>query len=93
MEAKILATKVLVREYVKEEKKLASGIIIPQQAGKDPNIRGEVVLCGKGTTPLFMPVKVGDTVFFNPHSPQRVRVEDVDYLVLDVKDILLYITK
>jgi co-chaperonin GroES (HSP10) len=90
MNASVLATKVLVKEIPKEEKKRSSGLIIPENAGREPNVKGTVVLVGEGTPTVTIPVKEGNTVLFSPHSFQRVVFEDENYMLLDCRDILLY---
>ena len=86
----LLPTKILVKRIEKKEKVTNSGILIPALAGKDPNIAGDIVLTGAGTEAVPMCVKEGDRVLFNPHSFQTVRIDDVDYLLLDIRDVLYW---
>jgi len=48
------------------------------------------VLCGKGTEALPMDVKVGDNVMFPPRAVIRVKIDDDDYWLLNLQDVLLY---
>jgi co-chaperonin GroES (HSP10) len=86
----LLPTKILVKKIEKKEKVTTSGIFIPSTVGKDPNISGDVILTGTGTETVQMCVKEGDRVLFNPHSFQTVRIDEVDYLLLDVRDVLYW---
>jgi co-chaperonin GroES (HSP10) len=86
----ILATKILAKEIIKTEKLSKGGIIVPSNAGKDPNISAIVTLVGTGTPQIEMCVQVGQTILFNPHSFQRVRIAEDDFLLLDVRDVLFY---
>ena len=88
--ANVLPTKILVRAIEKKEKVTNSGIFIPEVADKSPNIVGDVILCGTGTSQVEMSVKAGDRVLFNPHSFQKVRIEEIDYQLLDVRDVLFW---
>ena len=88
--ANVLPTKILVKAIEKKEKVTNSGIFIPEVADKSPNIVGDVILCGVGTPQVEMSVKAGDRVLFNPHSFQKVRIEEVDYQLLDVRDVLFW---
>lgn len=86
---KVLPTKLLIQKPKKEEKKLASGIIVPESADEITS-QGVVVIAGEGTSTVEMKVKVGDNVMFPPRAVMRVRIEDSDYWLLSLQDVLLY---
>lgn len=98
MTERVLATKLLLKEAVKSEKKTESGIIIPD-IGKQPTSVATIVLVGKGTSSLPMVAEVGDRVLFSPHAvtrltiPENEETKDLglkgEYLLLDIKDVLL----
>jgi co-chaperonin GroES (HSP10) len=85
----ILATKLLIRPFKVEEKKTNSGIIIPG-IGKTTQCGGDVILVGKGTPTVEMPVKVGQKVLCNPHSLQSVIIEEEQMALLDIRDALYF---
>jgi chaperonin GroES len=87
MIGRILPTKILLRESPKEEKKTASGIIIPDAVIQTPTSMAIAVLVGEGTNVLPMIVKCGDKVLFSPHATAKVRIDDEDFLLLDIKDV------
>ena len=89
-EGQILPTKILVRKFEKPDKVTKSGLLILKDIDKDPNISGDVILCGLGTPLVEMSVKCGDRVLFNPHSFQKVRIDEDDLLLLDIRDVLFF---
>jgi len=75
-----------------EEKKTASGIVIPDTAAEKPE-QGEVMSVGKGKLTdegklVPLDVKVGDRVLFGKYSGQTVRVKGDELLVMREEDIL-----
>ena len=85
----VLPTKLLVEKAKMVKKVTTGGIILPDTAEEVTSL-GTVVLAGKGTEALPMDVKVGDSVMFPPRAVIRVKIEDDDYWLLNVQDILLY---
>ena len=78
MKIRPLHDRVVVRR-LEEERKTASGIVIPDTAAEKPD-QGEVIAIGNGkilddgkTRPLD--VKVGDRVLFGKYSGQTVNVK------------------
>jgi len=88
-EKRVLPTKLLVKEPKKEEKVTQSGIIIPEIASRI-TCEGTVVLTGEGTIALPMSVSIGDKILFSPHAAVKVKIEDEDFFLLNITDILLY---
>ena len=75
------------------EKKLASGIIIPETVDKKESMRGEVVAVGPGRRNdegkrIPVEVKPGDTVFFKKPWDKPLEIDGVEYYVLSESDIL-----
>ena len=91
---KPLGDRIVVQPSEKDgEKKLASGIIIPETVSKDKLLSGEVVAVGPGRRTddgkrLPVEVKVGETVFFKKPWDEPVRVNEVEYYVLSESDII-----
>ena len=90
-----LGDRVLVRPLEKEgEKRLASGIIIPETANKEKLFRGEVVMAGAGRRSdkgerIPLEVRQGDTVFFKKPWDEPIKLGGEEYYVLSESDILL----
>ena len=75
------------------EKKLPSGIIIPETVGKDKLMEGEVVAVGPGRTTdegkrIPVDVKKGDTVFFKKPWDEPLKINDIEHYVLSESEIL-----
>lgn len=91
---KPLGDRVIVLPSEKEgEKKLASGIIIPETVSKDKLMQGEVVAVGPGKRNddgkhLPVEVKAGDVVFFKKPWDEPIKVNDVEYYILSESEIM-----
>jgi chaperonin GroES len=90
---KPLGDRVVVEPSEKEgEKKLASGIIIPETVDKEKPAQGTVVAVGPGKfedgklSP--MQVKVGDLVLFSKYGYDEVKIEGQEYYILSESNIL-----
>ena len=91
MRIRPLHDRVIVKR-LDEEKKTASGIVIPDTAAEKPD-QGEVMAVGKGKLTeegKLMPVdvKIGDRVLFAKYSGQTVRVKGDELLVMREEDIM-----
>jgi chaperonin GroES len=91
MKIRPLHDRVMVKR-LEEERKTASGIVIPDTAGEKPD-QGEVMAVGNGKVledgklrPLD--VKVGNRVLFGKYSGQAVKVEGQELLVMREEDIM-----
>ncbi|MFW5702437.1 MAG: co-chaperone GroES [Candidatus Dojkabacteria bacterium] len=78
---------------VEEEKKTASGIVIPDSASKEKPQRGEVIALGTGRVDadgkkVDFNVKVGDTVVFKKYGPDELEQDDETFLIMEESDIL-----
>ena len=76
------------------EKKLASGIIIPETVNKEKLLSGTVVAVGAGKltesgTRLPLEVSVGDTVVFKKPWDEPLKLDGEEYYVLSESDISL----
>ena len=88
-----LSDRLVVKPSEKEgEKKLASGIIIPETVDKEKPAKGEVVAVGPGKyeegTRVPMQVKVGDVVLFSKYGYDEVKIDDQEYYILSESGIL-----
>lgn len=74
------------------EEKLPSGIILPDSAKEKPQI-GQVMAVGLGTHDdkgniVKMIVKVGDKVMYKKWGGNEVKVNGVEWTIVEQKDIL-----
>ena len=90
-----LGDRVVILPSEKEgEKKLASGIIIPETVDKEKLLKGEVVAVGPGRRNdegkrVPIEVKPGDTVFFKKPWDEPIKIDSVEYYVLPESEIIL----
>jgi len=91
MKIRPLHDRVVVKR-LEEEKKTASGIVIPDSAAEKPDT-GEVIATGNGKvledgTVRALDVKAGDKVLFGKYSGQTVKVDGEELLVMREEDIM-----
>jgi chaperonin GroES len=91
MKIRPLHDRVIVKR-LEEERKTASGIVIPDSATEKPD-QGEIIAVGKGKVGddgkvRALEVKVGDKVLFGKYSGQTVKVEGEELLVMREEDIM-----
>ncbi|MDA8383243.1 MAG: co-chaperone GroES [Betaproteobacteria bacterium] len=96
MKIRPLHDRVIVKR-LEEERKTASGIVIPDTAAEKPD-QGEVVAVGNGKVLddgklRQLDLKVGDRVLFGKYSGQAVKVEGEELLVMREEDIMGVIEK
>ena len=91
MKIRPLHDRIIVKR-LEEERKTASGIVIPDTAAEKPD-QGEVLAVGNGKVteegkvrPLD--VKVGDKVLFGKYSGQTVKVKGEELLVMKEEDVM-----
>ena len=91
MKIRPLHDRVIVKR-LEEERKTASGIVIPDAAAEKPD-QGEILAVGKGKIlesgdVRKMDVKVGDRVLFGKYAGQTVKVDGEELLVMREEDIM-----
>ena len=96
MKIRPLHDRVIVKR-MEEERKTASGIVIPDSATEKPD-QGEVIAVGPGKKDdsgktIAMDVKVGDRVLFGKYAGQSVKIEGEEVLVMREEDIMGVIEK
>ena len=89
-----LADRIVV-EPLEQEKKTASGIILPETAKEKPK-EGLVLAVGPGRygeedERIPMEVKEGDKVLFAKYAGTEVKIEDKKLLILRESDVLALI--
>ncbi|MGH7175020.1 MAG: co-chaperone GroES [Minisyncoccia bacterium] len=93
---KPLGDRVVVKPTdAKGEKKLASGIIIPETADREKPMTGTVVAVGAGKYEegklVPMSVKVGDEVLFGKYSHEEMKLDGQEYYIVSEANILAVI--
>ena len=88
-----LGDRIVVLPSEKEgEKKLASGIIIPETVDTEKPAKCDVIAVGVGKYEdgkrVPMQVRVGDTVLFSKYGYDEVKIEGVEYYILSESNIL-----
>ena len=91
MKIRPLHDRVIVKR-LEEERKTASGIVIPDTAAEKPD-QGEIVAVGKGKVGddgkvRALDVKVGDRVLFGKWSGTEVKLDGEDLLIMKESDIM-----
>ena len=91
MKIRPLHDRVMVKR-LEEERKTASGIVIPDTAAEKPD-QGEVIAVGKDKIledgkVRALDVKVGDKILFGKYSGQTVRIKGDELLVMREEDIV-----
>ena len=91
MKIRPLHDRVIVKR-LEEERKTASGIVIPDSAAEKPD-QGEIIAIGNGKvledgSVRKLDVKVGDKVLFAKYSGQTVKVSGEELLVMREEDIM-----
>jgi chaperonin GroES len=96
MKIRPLHDRVIVKR-MEEERKTASGIVIPDTATEKPD-QGEVVAVGPGKRDdsgklIAMDLKVGDRILFGKYSGQTVKVDGEELLVMREEDVMGVVEK
>lgn len=86
----------IIVKALKEDEKTKAGIVLPETVEKEKPEKGEVIAIGSGKLlengqrhPLS--VKVGDKIIFKKYSPDEIKVDQEEYLILSEEDILAII--
>jgi chaperonin GroES len=91
MKIRPLHDRVIVKR-LEEERKTASGIVIPDSAAEKPD-QGQIIAIGKGKIlengeVRALDVKVGDKVLFGKYSGQAFKMDGEEYLQMREEDII-----
>lgn len=92
MKLKPLHDHVIVKPITEDEVTKA-GIVLPDTVDKEKPEKGEVVAVGPGKIMdngqrAEMSVAVGDKVMFKKYSPDEIKVDGDEYLVITDSDII-----
>ena len=92
MKIRPLHDRIIVKR-LEEERKTASGIVIPDTAAEKPD-QGEVLAIGPGrraeNTGELVPLDlaVGDTVVYSKYGGTEITIDGEDVLILSSRDVL-----
>ena len=91
MKLRPLQDRVIVRR-MEEERKTASGIVIPDAATEKPD-QGEIIAVGNGKVGddgklIPMSVKKGDKVLFGKYAGQAFKMDGQEYMTMREDDII-----
>ncbi|MFZ2803985.1 MAG: co-chaperone GroES [Patescibacteria group bacterium] len=95
MQLRPLNDRVIVKAVAKEEM-TKTGIILPGSSDKERPEQGEVIAVGPGRmlengSRAAMSLKVGDKIVFKKYSPDEVKIDNVEYLVVGEGDVMAVI--
>lgn len=95
MNIKPLGDRVIIKP-IAEDITTKSGIVLPETVEKEKAERGEILAIGPGRLLdngelALMSVKVGDKVMFKKYSPDEIKVDGEELLVISEQDILAII--
>jgi len=92
MKLKPLSDHVIVKP-ITEDEVTKTGIVLPDTVDKEKPEKGEVIAIGPGKLldngqRVPMSVKVGDKVMFKKYSPDEIKIDEEEYLIISESDIL-----
>ncbi|MBT4277448.1 co-chaperone GroES [Candidatus Falkowbacteria bacterium] len=92
MNIKPLGDNVIVKPITKDEV-TKSGIVLPDTVDKERPEKGEVVAVGPGKMTaegkrIEMSVREGDKILFKKYSPDEIKIEGQEVLVISEGDII-----
>jgi chaperonin GroES len=92
MKIRPLHDRVIVKRK-EEERKTASGIVIPDSASTEKPDMGTIIAVGPGKRDdngklVAMGVNVGDSVLFGKYAGQTVKIDGEEVLVMREEDIM-----
>lgn len=95
MKIKPLSDYILI-EPIKLEEKSKGGILLPNTVDRERPQQGIVIAAGPGKRTkdgklIAMEVKEGQRVLFTQHGPSEIKIEDKEYFIAQLHDILAII--
>lgn len=87
----------LIVKAISDEQATKAGIILPDTMNKERSEKGEVIAVGPGKMTdsgnrLEMSVNVGDKILFKKYSPDQVKIDNEEYLIIAESDVLAVIS-
>ncbi len=87
MKLKPLGDRVVVKPLPKEETTKA-GIILPDTVNKESRLQGELVAVGSGEKISKLNLSVGQKVVFSEYGGSEIKLDGVEYKILNHDDLL-----
>jgi len=86
----------VIIKAINEDEVTKAGIVLPDTVDKEKPEKGEVIAIGPGKLlengqRAAMGVKVGDKVMFKKYSPDEIKVDGEEYLIISESDIIAII--
>lgn len=90
MKLKPLSDRIIIKPI---EEKTPSGIVLPETVDKERPEKGEVLAVGPGKllengSRAKMSVIAGDKIVFKKYSPDEVKIDGEEYLVISEEDVI-----
>ncbi len=90
MNLKPLGDRVVVKPLPKKETTKA-GIILPETVSKESRQEGELMAIGKGEKIAKLDLKVGQKVVFAEYGGSEIKIDGMEYKILNYDDLLAVI--
>ncbi len=95
MQLRPLGDRIIVKPVAKEEM-TKTGIILPDTVDKERPEQGTVIAIGPGRllengSRAPMSVRIGEKIVFKKYSPDEVKVDGEEYLVISETDVMAVI--
>ncbi len=90
MNLKPLGDRAVVKPLPKEETTKA-GIILPETVSKENRQEGELIAIGSGEKISKLNLKVGQKVVFSEYGGSEIKIDSVEYKILNYDDLLAVI--
>ena len=86
----------LVVKAISDEQATKAGIILPDTVSKERSEKGEVIAAGPGKIlengqRAEMSVKIGQKILFKKYSPDEIKLDGEEYLIIAESDVLAII--
>lgn len=83
----------IILKPIEEDEVTKSGIVLPDTAEKEKPEKAEVIAVGPGKTlengqKSEITVSVGDKVLFTKYGPNEIKIDNEEYLIASMEDIL-----
>lgn len=82
-----LGDRVVIKPLIAEEK-TKTGIILPETTEKEKPEQGKIVAIGKGEKIKQLGLKAGDTVLFEKYAGTDIKIDGMEYKVVDKDSVL-----
>ena len=86
----------LVVKAIPDEQATKAGIILPDTVDKERSEKGEVIAAGPGKllesgNRAAMSVSVGQKILFKKYSPDEIKIDGEEFLIIAESDVLAII--